>query len=162
MQAADCLFSRDLQVSDSQIKRVLLIGSCLTESYLKDFQELYPEITFDLTHFNNLLDLPQLDADKVAQYQLQYIQIPLRTLVGDNIIRVFDFDQANGYETIERRQRLACSDRNGISARLRLAGSEAGDIRVSISGTGASIAFNCHIKDRHDVSLQFRQRPLER
>lgn len=105
MKAADYLFPRDLRTGESGIERILVIGSCLSESYLTDFRELYPEITFDHIQFNNLLNLPDLEAHDVASYQLQYVQIPLRTLLGDNIIRVVDFDRAGGYESLEEQAR---------------------------------------------------------
>jgi FkbH-like protein len=101
MKAADYLFPRDLQVSDSGIRKVLVIGSCLSENYLKDFGQLYPEIGFDYVHFNNLLNLPELEQERAAGYQLQYVQIPLRTLLGDNMVRIVDFDRSGALETVE-------------------------------------------------------------
>ena len=102
MHPADYLFPRDLQLTDLPLKRVLVIGSCLTEQYLEDFRQLYPAVAFDYTAFNNLLQLPTLAREQAAAYQLQYIQIPLRTLVGDHIIRAYDFELAGAYAELEQ------------------------------------------------------------
>ncbi|NGZ83106.1 HAD-IIIC family phosphatase [Duganella aceris] len=101
MHPADYLFPRELQATALPLTKLLVIGSCLTDQYLQDFRRLYPEVQFDYTQFNNLLNLPALTPEQAAGYQLQYIQIPLRTLVGDNIIRVVDFDQPGAYEALE-------------------------------------------------------------
>jgi FkbH-like protein len=106
MHPADYLFPRDLRQTELPLTKILVIGSCLTEQYLDDFRQLYPATSFDYTPFNNLLQLPPLTTEQAAGYQLQYIQIPLRTLVGDHLIRAYDFDRDGGYEALEQQ---ACS-----------------------------------------------------
>jgi FkbH-like protein len=102
MHPAEYLFPRDLRQSELPLNKVLIVGSCLSEQYLEDFRQLYPHVDFDYTPFNNVLQLPPLTTDQAASYQLQYIQIPLRTLVGDHLVRAYDFDLAGAYETLEQ------------------------------------------------------------
>lgn len=100
MHPADYLFPRELEATPTGLSRILVIGSCLTEQYLDNFRVQRPDIAFDYIPFNNLMALPDLSPEAAAGYQLQYIQIPLRTLVGDNLIRAVDFAQAGGYEAL--------------------------------------------------------------
>lgn len=101
MDPADYLFPRDLEATPTPLNKVLIIGSCLTEQYLYHFRALHPDVQFDYHTFNNVAQLPPLTREQAASYQLQYTQIPLRTLVGDNIVRVVDFERAGGYEALE-------------------------------------------------------------
>lgn len=101
MKSLDYLFPQDLKVSDSQLNNILVIGSCLSEQYLAHFHRLRPDLHIDYTHFNNLMNLPQLDAAQASGYQLQYIQIPLRTVLGDHIVRITDFEKSANFEAIE-------------------------------------------------------------
>lgn len=100
MHPADYLFPRELETTPTGLSRILVIGSCLTEQYLDNFRNQRPDIAFDYVPFNNLMALPDLTTEDAASYQLQYIQIPLRTLVGDNLIRAVDFAQAGGYQAL--------------------------------------------------------------
>ena len=59
MDAAEFLFPRDLELTPTAIKKVLFIGSCPSEAYLKHFQAANPTIHYDHVLFNNASDLPK-------------------------------------------------------------------------------------------------------
>lgn len=90
MHVADFLFPRDLEVNSTKIKRVLFIGSCLSEFFVKNFSAQHPEVFFDHILFNNAASLPRKPNSKLAEYDLQYVQLPLRSVLGDAVVRVFD------------------------------------------------------------------------
>ena len=86
MNAVDYLFPRDLERTPTPIKRVLLIGSCLSDNYAEEFRALAPHVAFDRVLFNNAQDLPAEPPRPVGEYDLQYIQIPLRSVLSDAIV----------------------------------------------------------------------------
>ncbi|TFW18567.1 HAD-IIIC family phosphatase [Duganella callida] len=101
MKTVDYLFPRDLAVSPYALKKVFIVGSCMTEHFLKDFKALQPEVQFDFEWFNNMLELTPMTAEQVAGYQVQYIQLPFRTIVGDNAVRITEFEQEFDFVTYE-------------------------------------------------------------
>jgi FkbH-like protein len=84
--ASEFLFPRDLQVTPTNVRRVLIVGSCLAETYQQIFQHKYPEIKFDYILMNSASDLPDTPPSSIDQYDFQYLQLPLRTIVTDRII----------------------------------------------------------------------------
>jgi len=91
------LFPNELRVTDVPLKKMLLIGSCLSEDYLTRFRSLDPSLEIDYIFLNNVQRLPALDAAQLDSYQVQYIQIPLREVLTDRIVRIFDIDRAQGF-----------------------------------------------------------------
>lgn len=77
MDTAEFLFPRDLEVTPTGIKRVLFIGSCLSEAYVKRVREANPSVQYEHILFNNAADLPPRSDLEIAQYDLQYIQLPI-------------------------------------------------------------------------------------
>jgi FkbH-like protein len=93
VDTADFLFPRDLEVTPTQIKRVLFVGSCLSEAYLKHVRTANAATTYEHVLFNNAADLPARPAEDLACYDLQYIQLPLRSILTDAVIRIADNDR---------------------------------------------------------------------
>lgn len=87
MKTADYLFPRDLQVSPSGLSKLLFIGSCLSEFYVDEFRKLQPELEIEHILFNNAQRLPVKSLDELSSYTLQYIQLPLRNVLTDGVIR---------------------------------------------------------------------------
>ncbi|MGI4976257.1 MAG: hypothetical protein ACRYG6_04860 [Janthinobacterium lividum] len=52
LSAARFLFPDDLQVTPSDVRRVLMIGSCLSERFLEFTRQDRPDVTFDFILFN--------------------------------------------------------------------------------------------------------------
>ncbi|MGV7211211.1 HAD-IIIC family phosphatase [Oxalobacteraceae bacterium A2-2] len=85
MRTADYLFPRDLEVTPVKLGKVLFIGSCLSEFYAQQFQRLQPGLEVEHVMFNNAYVLPA--RDDIASFDVQYIQLPLRSVLSDGIIR---------------------------------------------------------------------------
>jgi FkbH-like protein len=101
MNTADFLFPRDLQVSPTEIKKVLIIGSCMSETYTIRLREKWLSAQIDYVLFNNASTLPPRSAEELGEYDLQYIQIPLRSVLTDGIVRIEDEDSAGAVKWLE-------------------------------------------------------------
>lgn len=86
MDAAEFLFPSDLAVTRTKIGKVLLIGSCMAEAYLKYFKEIAPNTVFDWVMFANLAELPDMEEAQLRSYDFQYIQLSLRHIVSDEVV----------------------------------------------------------------------------
>lgn len=86
------MFPKELEITASDMKKILFIGSCLSTAYVKSFKNLSPSIEFEHILFNNAADLPKKTTDEISEYSLQYIQIPLRSVLTDAIIGIYDND----------------------------------------------------------------------
>ncbi|QEO17561.1 HAD-IIIC family phosphatase [Acetobacter vaccinii] len=80
------LFPPDLERTPAPIHRVLLVGSCLTALYMEQFGLRYPDIRFDYLAYNFVSVLPESPPAPVAEYDFQYVQIPLRTVLSDRVV----------------------------------------------------------------------------
>jgi len=100
MDAAEFLFPHDLSVTETKISKVLVIGSCMAEAYIKNFKTFAPDITFDHVMFNNVAEIPDLDANEARSYDLQYIQLSLRHVVLDQVIDFSGFITAGMADAI--------------------------------------------------------------
>lgn len=87
MKTADYLFPKDLEVTPSRLSRILLIGSCLSESYASEFKKLNPDLEVENIIFGNAMRLPEKSREELAAFDLQYIQLPLRNVLTDGVIR---------------------------------------------------------------------------
>lgn len=93
MQTADFLYPIDLKVTETTFKKVLFIGSCFSEVYTGLLKQKSPATHVDHILFNNVSDLPAKSDEEIREYDFQYIQISLRSLLGDGIVRLADADK---------------------------------------------------------------------
>jgi FkbH-like protein len=93
LSSGDFLFPKDLQVTPTQLERVLLVGSCLSELYQKQFSQRFRGVTFERVLFNFAGDLPETPPSPVADYDLQYVQLPVRSILSDRIIWAARFNE---------------------------------------------------------------------
>ena len=100
MDTADFLFPRDLEVQPTAVSKVLVMGSCMAEDTAKAFRVLAPNTEFDWLLFNGPADLPDLPAATVQGYDFQYIQLSLRHIVRDEVVRFADFQKPGVAEEI--------------------------------------------------------------
>ncbi|KXV70826.1 phosphatase [Acetobacter malorum] len=100
VSAAEFLFPSDLERTEKKINRILLVGSCLTALYFEQFKIRHPETAFDYIPYNFVSSLPPKPPSPVESYDLQYVQIPLRTLLSDRVIEGFHFNEPGFAETI--------------------------------------------------------------
>ena len=83
----DFLFPRKLQVTPTPLSRILFVGSCVTTDLTNRLGQLMPGVEHDFILFNNAADLPASPPSPVNEYAIQVLQIPLRTLLTDQVIR---------------------------------------------------------------------------
>jgi FkbH-like protein len=106
LNTAEFLFPRDLEVSPTRFDKVLFIGSCLSERYVLELRQEKPDTVFDLILFNNAADLPARTDAELRSYDLQYLQIPLRSVLTDAIVRLVEQEsQPGGMDWIALGQR---------------------------------------------------------
>jgi FkbH-like protein len=94
MNTAEFLFPRDLECTPTEFKKVIFIGSCLSDSYVVKLRKRNPNAIYDFVLFNNATDLPERTAEQIGEYDLQYIQLPLRSVLTDAVIRIADNERA--------------------------------------------------------------------
>jgi hypothetical protein len=91
VNAADLLFPRELEFTPTPLKHVVIIGSCLAESYYSSFAKLHPGpqsgIRFEFRLFNNIHELSPLEGAP----DFVYIQIPLRSVLPDAVVRFVEY-----------------------------------------------------------------------
>lgn len=88
MNVDDFLFPRDLEVRPVTFKKILFIGSCLSEAYVDFIGRLLPDTTIEMVLYNNAIDLPVKTREEIGEYNFQYIQLPLRSILTDAVVRV--------------------------------------------------------------------------
>jgi FkbH-like protein len=84
------LFPRDLEVTPTRFAKVLFIGSCLSERYVLEMRQKRPDTAFDFVLFNNAADLPPHTDTELRSYDFQYLQIPLRSVLTDAVVRLVE------------------------------------------------------------------------
>jgi len=94
MNTADYLFPQDLAVSPDGLSKILLIGSCLSEFYADEFRKFKPSLEIEHILFNNAQTLPPKTREELASFDLQYIQLPLRSVLTDGVVRYPGHGQA--------------------------------------------------------------------
>jgi FkbH-like protein len=96
LPVGDFLFPSELTVSGSGISACLFIGSCMAEDYLRYFRERLPKVEFDFILFNHATDLGE-PPRPLEGFDFQFVQIPLRSVIGDVIIGFskFSSDETN-------------------------------------------------------------------
>jgi FkbH-like protein len=94
VNTADFLFPRDLEVTPTNLKKILFVGSCLSEAFVRTFRQTHPDVEWDYVLFNNASDLPHRSGDEIAGYDLQYIQIPIRSILTDAVVRIEDNEKS--------------------------------------------------------------------
>jgi hypothetical protein len=92
MRTKDFLFPCDLEITETKLEKILFIGSCLAETYQRQFVKINPALQCDLILFNNAVRLSPSPPSPANSYQLQYLQIPLRSVLTDSVVRIGQLD----------------------------------------------------------------------
>ena len=176
LDAAAFLFPAELEVVETKLRNVLIIGSCLSEAYVQHFRQHSPGTNYIHILLNAAALLPPLAADVLAGLDLQYIQLPLRSVLTDAAVRIYDNDHraepidwlALGQANIDRLLDAAMGynrqygvltlvsafvvPQNDVAASLHDAYTDA-DLRWVVSGLNAYLArrvrdfTNCYLAD---------------
>ncbi len=86
MRTAEFLYPDDLAVTRTDIKRVLIIGSCNALSFENYLKRHAPGTAVELWPRNHLAELPGQPPSAPDSYDFHVIQIPLRSLIPDSVI----------------------------------------------------------------------------
>jgi hypothetical protein len=76
---------RDLAISPTPLRRVLIVGSCMAAPFQGLIHGATPGCPTDYVLFNNLSELPDAPPRPVADYDFQFVQIPLRSVLPDHL-----------------------------------------------------------------------------
>jgi len=99
----DFLFPRDLEVSGTPFKKILVTGECQSQDNINNWKVSEPHITFDFELFNNTSSLPDKSRADVQDYSFQYIRMNLRAVVTDRIVNFRNWqDKTRRNDLIER------------------------------------------------------------
>ncbi len=93
----------DLQVTPARPLKVLMVGSCLTESLYHAARGLGHEV--DLMTFNHLAELPDKPAEAVAAYDFQLVQLSMRALVREEIHFNLGYDDLAAHQALYEQAR---------------------------------------------------------
>lgn len=97
---AEYLFPSDLEVTPVKIGKILLVGSSLTALYHEQLRARHPETKFDYIPYDFVSTLPAPPPSPVSEYNFQYLQIPLRSVLSDRVIWGFRFNEEGFSKTI--------------------------------------------------------------
>jgi len=98
LSPADFLFPKDLAVTPVKLERVRLVGSCMTALYHEQFQRAVPETAFEYVVFNYAGEI----APPGQKFDLQYVQIPLRSVLTDRVVWAGRFGEEGFFEEVFR------------------------------------------------------------
>ncbi|TXN15913.1 HAD-IIIC family phosphatase [Methylobacterium sp. WL122] len=88
-----------LRTTPTGLRRILVIGSCLVEDLVSDSDR--PEATQgDFVLFNNIGLLPDTPPRPIVDYDVQIVQIPLRTLLADAHFAKLKYHRADDYRFV--------------------------------------------------------------
>jgi FkbH-like protein len=76
---------RDLALSATPLRRVLVVGSCMVAGFPALIQTATPGCPADHVLFNNLSELPDAPPLPVEEYDFQFVQVPLRSVLPDHL-----------------------------------------------------------------------------
>src|SRR5277367_3389151 len=110
MELDNFLYPYDLQMSPTGLDRILLIGSCLSEFYKDNFLRINPSLSIDFLLFNGVGDLPESPPAPISQYDLIYVQLPMRSVLGDGVVKATNFNNSDFLDDLS----------GSVSAALRL------------------------------------------
>ena len=76
-------FPQELVVTPTSLRRVMIVGSCLVSVWPEIIKKADPGCPCDFFLFNNATQLPANPPHPIEDYDLQIVQIPLRSLLPD-------------------------------------------------------------------------------
>lgn len=92
MENKQFLFPYELQSSPTPIKNVLAVGSCLSERYKEHFLRNNESLRVDHILYNMASELPEKFPLDIKEYDVLYIQLSLRSILGDKMVRATNFN----------------------------------------------------------------------
>ena len=102
---------RDLEVTPTPLRRVLLVGSCLVDGWQNVFRLANPPCDGDYVMFNNVGQLPASPPRPLDEYDFQIVQVSLRAVLPESTYFRLDYRDYGAYERLldETHERIAQS-----------------------------------------------------
>jgi FkbH-like protein len=88
----------DLAVSPTPLGRVLVLGSCLASGWPDVIRAETPGAEADYVLFNNASELPAAPPHAASEYDLQLVQLPLRSVLPDHIYLRLPYQDLGAWE----------------------------------------------------------------
>ncbi len=93
----------DLRQTQLEVKRILLIGSCLVGEWMRSLGEARPDFDYILT--NNFSGLPETPPVPLDSYDFALVQIPLRSVLHENTYSHLPFDAPEQFRDLLEKAR---------------------------------------------------------
>ena len=90
----------DLEVAPTKLRRIMLVGACLLESWNQMFDHLEPSCVCERVLFNNIQTLPPLPNQPLADYDFQMVVLPFRSILPEQAYFRLNFDDDAAYERL--------------------------------------------------------------
>ncbi|MBS0582635.1 MAG: HAD-IIIC family phosphatase [Proteobacteria bacterium] len=90
----------DLRLSASDLKRILVIGSCLAEGLAATTESFDEGCPSDFILFNNFAELPASPPRPIGEYDFQLVQVPLRSVLPDYTYFRLPFGDVEGFNRL--------------------------------------------------------------
>lgn len=100
---------QDLVVTPTQLKRIIVIGSCLASGWPAAFKSAENGCPADFLLFNNFTQLPERPPQPPEDYDFQVVQLPIRAVVPDNAYFRLGYEDLPAYEALlaDSQQRIS-------------------------------------------------------
>jgi FkbH-like protein len=96
---AEYLFPRDLEINETQIKNVLIVGSCSVGVWA--LKICAPDVHFDYLVMNNVGTLPDSLPVKITDYDFTFVQMSLWHILTDRVIRFGELTNSENMALLE-------------------------------------------------------------
>ena len=90
----------DLEIVPTKLRRIMLVGACLLESWNLMFDHLEPSCVCERVLFNNVQTLPALPSRPLADYDFQMVVLPFRAILPEQAYFRLNFDDDAAYERL--------------------------------------------------------------
>jgi FkbH-like protein len=90
----------DLAVSETRLRRVMVIGSCLAEAWPRALEAKYPDCVADHFLVNNAAVLPEAPPCAPEEYDFHVIQIPLRPIMREHMHFGLSYSDPEAFELL--------------------------------------------------------------
>lgn len=90
----------DLRITPTRMRRGLVIGSCLASGMPEVFAANEPFCEADYVITNNGMGLPSAPPRQLSDYDFQYIQLPLRSVLPEQTYFHLRYDQPETYQAL--------------------------------------------------------------
>lgn len=90
----------ELAINKTEVRRVLLIGSCLAIHWPEYIYLSEQKCHCDYVVYNNAAMLPEIPPNPVSDYDFQILQMPLRTLIPDGAFSRLVYNDLSSYQKL--------------------------------------------------------------